>query len=155
MKSTTLLMGLALAGLTSTAMAQTTNTKHHSKENKTEVVTPPDSVNTAFQAKFSGDTATWAKTPAGNFCATVTVNGEKEHVEFTSGGQWLSNKTDLTTDQLPDSAKSAIQTQFPGMEIATVQKLEYENVTPFYKVDLKQGDQDKSIMVNEAGFIQQ
>lgn len=148
------IMGMVLLACSTGVIAQ--STKHHKKEAEADkTVTPPAAVDSSFQSKFSGTTATWMKTPAGNYCAT-TVNGTaKEYIEFSPDGKWIRSKTDMTTDQLPDSAKSAIQTQFPGMEIAAVQKLEYDNVNAFYKVDLKQGDQAKSVMVNEAGFIEQ
>ena len=153
MKSTPILISLALFGFTTAATAQTTPAHHHHK--KTEavtVVTPPDSVATAFQAKFAGDTATWQVTPAGNYCATVMNNGAREYIEFSPGGEWLRTRTDVDPTQLPDVARNAIQTKYPGMEIASVQKLEYENVNPFYKVDLKQGDQSKEVMVNDSGY---
>jgi hypothetical protein len=160
MKNARALLGLVLIGCTTAVTAQTTTESTHSKHHKTvaeaaPTVVPPTEVQSAFQAKFSGDSAVWSKSPAGNYCATMMANGQKEIATFSTDGKWQSNKTDLTTDQLPDSAKTAIQTQFPGMEIATVQKLEYENVDPFFKVDLKQGDQSKSVMVNAGGYIQQ
>lgn len=163
MKNARALLSLVLLGCTTAVTAQTTTQTtqtSHSKHHKaavaaTPAVVPPAEVLSAFQAKFSGDSAVWSKSPAGNYCASMVSNGQKEIATFSADGQWQSNKTDLTTDQLPDSAKTAIQTQFPGMEIATVQKLEYENVDPFFKVDLKQGDQSKSVMVNAGGYIQQ
>jgi len=145
MKKHVLILGLALMACTTGALAQ----------QKTTPLTPPAPVDSAFQGKFSGTSATWMKTPGGNFCATMDNGGQKEHVEFSPDGKWLSTKTELVASSLPDSAKNAIQTQFPGMEIAAVQKLEYENINPFYKVDLKQGDQSKSVMVNNGGFIEQ
>lgn len=157
MKNIPMLLALAFLGSTAVAAAQTT-THHHKAKAKTavvKIVTPPDAVVTAYNTKFSGDTATWSVTPAGNFCATAMVNGEKEHSEFDSTGTWLRSRTDMTADQLPDSAKTAIQTKYAGMEIASVQKLEYSNVNPFYKVDLKQGDQSKEVMVNDAGYVQE
>jgi hypothetical protein len=152
MTNTPIVIALTLFGLTTAATAQTT---HHHAKAKTETVkalTPPDSVMTAFQAKYSGDSAVWQMSPAGNYCAVITSNGQKEYAEFSPGGEWLHSRTDLTPDQLPDNAKAAIQTKYPGMEIATVQKLEYGNVNPFFKVDLKQGDQSKEVMVNTAGY---
>jgi hypothetical protein len=160
MKNARALLSLVLLGFTTAATAQTTTQTTHSKHHKATAdvapaVVPPAEVLSAYQAKFSGDSAVWSKSPAGNYCATMMVNGAKEMATFTTDGKWQSNKTDLSTDQLPDSAKTAITTQFPGMEIAGVQKLEYENVDPFFKVDLKQGDQSKSVMVNAGGYIQQ
>ena len=128
--------------------------QHAKKEETPKVITPPDSVTTAFQAKFSGMTPTWQVTPAGNFCAVMDNSGKKEYAEFDSTGKWLRTKTDIDSSQLSDAAKTALQTQYPGMEIASVQKLEYENVNPFYKVDFKQGDLAMSVMVNDAGYIQ-
>ncbi len=157
MKNTAMLIALALFGCTAAATAQTTTAHHHHKA-KTETVkaiTPPDAVMTAYQGKFSGDTATWQMTPAGNYCAVITNNGQKEYAEFSADGQWLHNRTDVTAEQLPDSAKTAIQSKYPGMEIAAVQKLEYSNVNPFYKVDLKQGGASKEVMVNDAGYVQE
>lgn len=154
-------MGLVLLACSTGVMAQQSTAKKHTKKKKDAVaavqpVTPPAPVDSAFQSKFSGSTgATWMVTPAGNYCATLASGSGKEYVEYAPDGKWLRNRTDVAADQLPDSAKNAIQTQFPGMEIASIQKLEYENVNPFYKVDLKQGDQSKSVMVNEAGFIQE
>src|ERR1700753_4077057 len=102
MKNTPMLMALALFGCTAVATAQTT-THHHKTKASTptvKVVTPPDAVVTAYNGKFSGDTASWAVTPAGNFCATTMVNGQKEYAEFDSTGNWLRNKTDMTAEQL-------------------------------------------------------
>lgn len=156
MKNTAMLIALALFGCTAAATAQTTTPHHHKAKTETvKAVTPPDPVLTAFQSKFSGDTATWQVTPAGNYCAVVMNSGQKEYAEFSADGQWLHNRTDVTAEQLPDSAKTAIQTKYPGMEIASVQKLEYSNVNPFYKVDLKQGDASKEVMVNDAGYVQE
>jgi hypothetical protein len=151
MKNTLMLTILLFIGV-----AVSAQTHHNAKKEDTpKVITPPDSVTTAFQAKFSGMTPTWQVTPAGNFCAVMDNGGKKEYAEFDSSGKWLRTKTDLDLTQLSDAAKTALQTQYPGMEIAAVQKLEYENVNPFYKVDLKQGDQEKSVMVNDAGYIQE
>lgn len=160
MKNTRALLSLVMLAFTTAATAQTTTQTTHSKHHKATAdvapaVVPPAEVLSAYQAKFSGDSAVWSKSPAGNYCATMMVNGAKEMATFSTDGKWQSNKTDLSTDQLPDSAKTAITAQFPGMEIAGVQKLEYENVDPFFKVDLKQGDQSKSVMVNAGGYIQQ
>jgi uncharacterized membrane protein YkoI len=150
------IIGMVLLVCSTGVMAQSTTKKHTKNDVATvQPITPPASVDSAFQSKFSGSTATWMKTPAGNYCATLASGSGKEYVEYSPDGKWLRNATDITTDQLTDIAKNAIQTQFPGMEIAAVQKLEYENIDPFYKVDLKQGDQSKSVMVNAAGFIEQ
>lgn len=80
-------------------------------------------------------------------------NGQKVYSEFGPDGKWLRTRTDMTIDQLPDLAKTAIQSKYSGMEIAAVQKCEYDNVNPFYRVDFKQGDQVKSVMVNDAGYV--
>src|SRR6202012_1150212 len=117
MKNTPMLLALAFFGYTAVATAQTTTHHHKTKVAAVKVVTPPDAVLTAYNGKFSGDTATWSVTPAGNFCAATMVNGQKEYAEFDSTGSWLHNRTDMTADQLPDSAKTAIQTKYPGMEI--------------------------------------
>ncbi|HTJ10743.1 MAG TPA: PepSY-like domain-containing protein [Dinghuibacter sp.] len=155
MKNTPMLIALAFLGCTAVATAQTTTHHHKAKTVTVKTVTPPDAVLTSYNSKFSGDTAAWSVTPSGNFCATTMVNGQKEYAEFDSTGGWLRNRTDMTADQLPGGAKTAIQTKYPGMEIASVQKLEYNNVNPFYKVDLKQGDQAKEVMVNDAGYVQE
>jgi len=150
------IIGMVLLACSTGIMAQSTTKKHTKKDvAAVQPLTPPAPVDSAFQSKFSGSAATWTKTPAGNYCAAIANATGKEYVEYSPDGKWLKNATDVTSDQLPGSAKNAIQTQFPGMEIASIQKLEFENIDPFYKVDLKQGDQAKSIMVNDAGFIEQ
>ncbi|WP_162852454.1 PepSY-like domain-containing protein [Dinghuibacter silviterrae] len=154
MKNIPMVIAVALFGTTA-ATAQTTHHHHAAKTETVKAVTPPDAVLTAFQGKFSGDTATWAVTPSGNYAATFMSSGEKECAEFSADGQWLRNRTDMTLDQLPDPAKTALQSKYPGMEIASIQKLEYNNVNPFYKVNLKQGDQSKDVMVNDAGYVQE
>lgn len=152
-----MVIAIALLGATG-ATAQTTHPTHHHpmvKKETVKTVTPPDAVLTAFQGKFSGDTATWQVTPSGNYCAMFMAGGVKEMAEFSADGQWLRNRTDLPFDQLPDVAKTALQSKYPGMEIASVQKLEYNNVSPFYKVSLKQGGQSRDVMVNDAGYVQE
>lgn len=152
---TTLVLSVAFA-LFGSAAASAQTTAHHHAAAKTEMVkpiTPPDPVMSAFQSKFSGATPTWQMTPAGNYCAVIDNSGQKVYAEYGPDGKWLRTRTDMTQDQLPDLAKNAIQSKYPGMEVAGIQKLEYDSVNPFYRVDLKQGDQVKSVMVNDAGYV--
>lgn len=153
MKNTTLVLGFALLGYIPVASAQ--ESSHHKMHHTaTAIVTPPPSVDSAFQAKYGGSAATWIMTPGGNYTGLLdTTSGKKEYVEFTADGQWIRTRTEMTMDQLPDSARQALQTKFPGMAVMGVEKMEYLNVNPFYKVDFKDGDSTKSVVVNDAGFI--
>lgn len=150
-------MTCALLGCISTASfaQKKVSRKHAAAHKEVPVVQPTPEVQSAFDSKVSGATPTWSKSAAGSYIAVTDNSGQKQYTEFAPDGKWLRTRTDLPTNQLPDSAKTAIQTQYPGMDIAAIQKLEYENVSGFYKVDLKQGSLSKSVWVNGSGNIKE
>lgn len=151
MKKTVVIMLMAFL-CASVTMAQ----KKATKKPIVEKVTPPDVVFNSFKEKFTGEVVpVWSKTNSTNFMAHIDGSsaGNKQYIEFSPEGKWLSTATVMTIEQLSEAAQNKLKESYAEMQVAGIKKIEREGISAFYKVKLVKDKESKSIYINNAGFI--
>jgi hypothetical protein len=151
MKKTVITMLLALM-CTGITMAQKSTTK----KLIIEKVLPPDVVLNSFKEKYTGEAVpVWSKTNSTNFMAHIdsSSSGNKQYIEFSPEGKWLSTATVLLFEQLSEEAQKKLKEQYPDMQVDVVKKIEREGIAVFYKVKLVKDKESKTLFINDAGFI--
>lgn len=145
----TMLLALMCAGVT---VAQKSTTK----KPIIEKVSPPDAVLNSLKEKYTGEAVpVWSKTNSTNYMAHIdsSSSGNKQYIEFSPEGKWLSTATVISFEQLSEEAQKKIKEQYAEMQVAVVKKIEREGISVFYKVQLIKDKDSKTVYINDAGFV--
>ena len=119
-------------------------------------VVVPEVVSTSLKEKFTVDVSpVWSKSATGNYVAAFDNNGSKQIAEFSPEGKWISTSTMIAFEQLTEVAQKNIRDQYVEMQIAEVKKIERDGMSAFYKVKLIKDKDNKTVYVNDAGFVKE
>lgn len=126
------------------------------KKHTTVKVVVPEVVSTSLKEKFTIDlTPVWSKSGTGNYVAAFDNNESKQYAEFSPEGKWISTSTMIAFEQLTEVAQKNIREQYVEMQIAEVKKIERDGMSAFYKVKLSKDKENKTVYVNDAGFVKE
>lgn len=94
---------------------------------------------------------------SGNYSiAEAKYNGKKIKVWFVDNqsSSWQMTETDITFNELPDAVKTSFtQSQYYGMRIEEVEKLERNGLQTLYIIEIDQNDFEIDLFYNEAGEL--
>lgn len=154
MKKLSLLLFLAGAAILP-ASAQK-HSRHTEKRHEAiaKVEKAPDSVQQAFQQKYSSITGEiWHKMASGDWYTDFNEDSSTSKAEFTPDGQWVATRTALSSSQLPDTITNAIQQKYPGATVSQVTHIERSDVAPYYEISLQVNGAEKDILANNSGTL--
>lgn len=136
--------------------AQTTHHSHHHKLAAVDsvVVTAPTGVQTAFSQRYAAATSvTWNKSYSGNWTASFLQDSLQTMAQYDSTGNWIATHTQYTPDNVPSNIAQNVRTKFPNASIKDATKVERDNVTAYYKVDVDNQGTELSLLANDKGTV--
>jgi hypothetical protein len=133
-------------------------THRHHKSNAsikdTVAITAPSGVQATFNQQFTDASAVkWEKSTSGNWNATFYRDSLQVLAQYDSSGHWVSTHTIYSADRVPSSIAGDIKTKFPNASIKDATKVERDDVTAYYRVDVDDQGVSKTLLANEQGVV--
>jgi len=150
---------LFLALLASASIAGFAQThRHHGKKKAATkepvAVTAPANVQNSFDQQFAGVTPlNWNKSYSGNWDALFSRDSTQVDAEYDSTGKWIATHTVYSAESVPAPIADNIKAKFPNASIKDATKIEREDLTPFYRVDIDDQGVTKTLLADDQGTV--
>ncbi|MFM7015813.1 MAG: PepSY-like domain-containing protein [Bacteroidota bacterium] len=115
---------------------------------------PPALVIQALNQKFPNlKNVNWGKENKTEWEAEFVKDGVKISALFNADGQWLETETKIPTIYLPAEVNSVIQTNYKGLTLVGVDRIETNKNEVFYEAELKSGIRIKEVVFKPDGSL--
>ncbi len=112
----------------------------------------PANVQKTFKAKCPSSTdVEW--TAGESYTASFWVGTLYKEAIFASNGQWVQTSTVMDEEELPESVKSSLKTTLGEIYITYILKLETNNGSASYVIDLSSETENLQVTTDMAGQI--
>ena len=119
-----------------------------------EVAVVPELVTTAFDQKYSDETATsWEVDAHGNYEAHFENEGIKYRADFTPEGMWIETEVSIKKKDLPKLIKDILKKDYDYSNISEVEKVEHHEKGLFYDVEFKQKGKNVDVEFDSNGKV--
>jgi len=113
----------------------------------------PEAATSAFPEKFpEARNVTWSMEKDHEWEFEFKSNGMKFSANFNSDGTWLETEIELGRDEIPESVRKGIETEFPGYSTEEAQLSETAEATS-YEIILEKGETGIEAVFNDAGEL--
>lgn len=100
----------------------------------------PLPVSKAFEQKFpDAKKVKWEKEKGNTFEAKFWLNGKECTANFTASGEWLETESEMSQPELPEAVLSSFNLNHKGAFIKEVSKIELNNGSLTYEIEMKKG----------------
>ena len=115
----------------------------------------PQSVKTAFTAKFPAATDVDWEDDKDVFEAEFDFEGKKMSANFSKSGSWLETEHEVEKDELPSHISTSVADLYPGFEIEEVEMIETPDMKG-YEIDIEKDGESKQLVFDSNGrFIKE
>jgi hypothetical protein len=120
----------------------------HAQENPV-----PESVQKAFDAKFSSAKKVEWEEDDDAWEAEFKMKGKEVSAQFNTDGDWLETETEIKPKNLPAAVTAAINSLFPGSEIEEAERVETPDLAEAYEVELENGKKEVEALFLPDGTL--
>ena len=111
----------------------------------------PEKVLTSFEKMFPAATEVeWEMENEDEWEAEFEMDGKEGSACFTIGGEWV--ETEYEVETLPETIETIVNETYPGFEIDEIEIVEMPDFSG-YEIELKNGEDEMEILVNQEGEI--
>ncbi|MDM8160075.1 PepSY-like domain-containing protein [Labilibaculum sp. K2S] len=113
----------------------------------------PDQVKTAFAQKFpDASNVKWDKENDAEWEAEFKMSGKEYSANFNLEGIWLETEFEISSNEIPDLVKAAIEKEFSGYKIEESEMSETAE-GKCYEFELKMGKTEVETAINSKGEL--
>jgi hypothetical protein len=119
-----------------------------------EMISVPDEVTAAFNAKFSGATdINWGKESAAEYEAEFNLNGKTMSANFDAAGKWIETESKLSKNELPSAVLSILKSEYGNYQVLKAERLEKPGKPATFEVKLSKDETVVEVVVDESGKL--
>lgn len=116
----------------------------------------PDNVQAFFNKTYpDAQNVTWKKEKPLKYDASFIINGTEMSVSFNGDDKWLETSKAIKQLELPGTVQSVLDSVYADYEVAGTSRIEKPEKTILYKVELKNGTNQKEVLFKENGKVSQ
>ena len=119
-------------------------------------VNVPDSVKVLFNKTFpDAQNVSWKKEKPLKYETSFVINGTEMSASYNGEGKWLETSQTIKQPELPVMVQSVLDSVYADYIVAGTSRVEKPDKIVLYKVELKKGDTQRTIQLEENGKVSQ
>ncbi len=119
-------------------------------------VNVPDSVKVLFNKTFpDAQNVSWKKEKPLKYETSFVINGTEMSASYNGEGKWLETSQTIKQPELPVMVQSVLDSVYADYIVTGTSRVEKPDKIVLYKVELKKGDTQRTIQLEENGKVSQ